>query len=37
MAPIEFESVLTLIDEKNSEDINIDEVFGLDYPKELLY
>ena len=37
MGPTKFESALALIDKKNSEDINIDEVFDLNYPKELLY
>ena len=37
MKPTRFESVIALIDKKNSEDINTYQVFGLDYPKELLY
>ncbi|NMH88715.1 DUF4202 domain-containing protein [Flavivirga algicola] len=37
MKPTRFETTIALIDKKNSEDINTYHVFGLDYPKELLY
>jgi hypothetical protein len=37
MKPTRFETVIALIDEKNSEDINSYQVCGLNYPKELLY
>ncbi len=37
MKPTRFEAAIALIDEKNSEDINTYQVFGIDYPKELLY
>ncbi len=37
MKPTRFETTIALIDKKNSEDINTYQVFGLDYPKELLY
>ncbi len=37
MKPTRFESAIALIDKKNSEDINTYQVYGIDYPKELLY
>jgi len=37
MIPTRFETAIALIDKKNSEDINTYQVFGLNYPKELLY
>lgn len=37
MKPTRFETTIALIDEKNAEDLNTYQVFGLDYPKELLY
>jgi len=37
MKPTRFETALALIDEKNSEDINTYQVYGINYPKELLY
>lgn len=37
MKPTKFEIAIALIDKKNSEDINIFQVFGLDFQKELLY
>ncbi|MDO5981086.1 DUF4202 domain-containing protein [Flavivirga spongiicola] len=37
MKPTRFETTIALIDKKNSEDINTYQVFGLNYPKELLY
>lgn len=37
MKPTRFETTIALIDKKNAEDINTYQVFGLDYPKELLY
>ena len=37
MKPTRFETTIALIDKKNAEDINTYLVFGLDYPKELLY
>ncbi|GAA4811496.1 DUF4202 domain-containing protein [Litoribaculum gwangyangense] len=37
MEPTKFESAIALIDKKNSEDPNIYSLFGLDFPKELLY
>ena len=37
MKPTKFETAIALIDKRNSEDINTYQVFGLDYPKELLY
>lgn len=37
MKPTRFETAIALIDQKNSEDTNVYEVFGLKYPKELLY
>lgn len=37
MKPTRFETAIALIDEKNSEDTNTYDVFGIKYPKELLY
>lgn len=37
MKPTLFETAIALIDEKNSEDINSYQIFGLKYPKEILY
>ena len=37
MKPTRFETAIALIDEKNSEDTNSYDVFGIKYPKELLY
>lgn len=37
MKPTKFETAIAIIDKKNSEDINTYQVFGLEYPKELLY
>ncbi|MFV0541484.1 MAG: DUF4202 domain-containing protein [Aestuariibaculum sp.] len=37
MEPTQFEIALALIDKKNSEDPNLYQVNGLDFPKELLY
>ncbi|WP_242132414.1 DUF4202 domain-containing protein [Aestuariivivens marinum] len=37
MKPTRFESAMALIDKKNAEDINTYQVFGMSYPKELLY
>ena len=37
MKPTRFETAIALIDKKNSEDPNTYSVFGLEYPKELLY
>lgn len=37
MKPTRLETAIALIDKKNSEDVNTYTVFGLDYPKELLY
>lgn len=37
MKPTRLETAIALIDKKNSEDVNSYHVFGLDYPKELLY
>lgn len=37
MKPTRLETAIALIDKKNSEDVNTYHVFGLDYPKELLY
>ncbi|WP_027137332.1 DUF4202 domain-containing protein [Gaetbulibacter saemankumensis] len=37
MKPTRFETAIALIDKKNSEDINTYQVFGIEYPKELLY
>ncbi|WP_223548544.1 DUF4202 domain-containing protein [Aestuariivivens sp. NBU2969] len=37
MKPTRFESAMALIDKKNAEDINTYEIFGMSYPKELLY
>ncbi|GAA3629268.1 DUF4202 domain-containing protein [Flavivirga jejuensis] len=37
MKPTRFETTIALIDKKNAEDINTYQVYGLDYPKELLY
>jgi len=37
MKPTRFETAIALIDKKNSEDPNTYEVFGIEYPKELLY
>jgi hypothetical protein len=37
MKPTRFEAALALIDKANAQDINCYNVFGLDYPKELLY
>jgi len=37
MEPTRFESAIILIDDKNSEDVNTYEVYGLKYSKELLY
>ncbi|MFL1011445.1 DUF4202 domain-containing protein [Flavisericum labens] len=37
MKPTRFETAIALIDEKNSQDTNTYDVFGLNYPKELLY
>ena len=37
MKPTRFETALALIDKKNEADKNTYQVFGIDYPKELLY
>ncbi|NJX14218.1 DUF4202 domain-containing protein [Tamlana crocina] len=37
MKPTRFETAIALIDEKNNQDPNVYEVFGIEYPKELLY
>jgi hypothetical protein len=37
MKPTRFETAIALIDKKNAEDPNTYQVFGLEYPKELLY
>jgi hypothetical protein len=37
MKPTRFETAIALIDKANSKDINIYEVAGVQYPKELLY
>ena len=37
MKPTRFETALALIDKKNAEDKNTYQVFGIEYPKELLY
>ncbi|MDO5968662.1 DUF4202 domain-containing protein [Flavivirga aquimarina] len=37
MKPTRFETAIALIDKANTEDINTYQVFGIDYPKELLY
>jgi hypothetical protein len=37
MKPTRFETALALIDKKNAEDNNTYQVFGIEYPKELLY
>lgn len=37
MKPTRFETAIALIDKKNAEDVNIYQVSGIDYPKELLY
>lgn len=37
MKPTRFESAIALIDKKNAEDPNTYNVFGFDFPKELLY
>ena len=37
MKPTRFESAMALIDKNNAEDINTYKVFGMSYPKELLY
>ncbi|OEK08139.1 hypothetical protein A8C32_01370 [Flavivirga aquatica] len=37
MEPTRFETAIALIDKKNSEDINAYHIYGLEYPKELLY
>jgi len=37
MKPTRFETAIALIDKKNSEDSNVYQSHGLDFPKELLY
>ncbi|XCF05363.1 DUF4202 domain-containing protein [Tamlana crocina] len=37
MKPTRFETAIALIDEQNNQDPNVYEVFGIEYPKELLY
>ncbi|UKM64434.1 DUF4202 domain-containing protein [Flavobacteriaceae bacterium GSB9] len=37
MKPTRFETAIALIDEKNRQDTNTYDVFGIKYPKELLY
>ena len=37
MKPTRFEIAIALVDKANSEDINIYQADGIDYPKELLY
>jgi hypothetical protein len=37
MKPTRFEVAIAIIDKKNSEDVNVYQVAGVEYPKELLY
>ena len=37
MKPTRFETAIALIDKRNAEDVNTYQVFGIEYPKELLY
>lgn len=37
MKPTRFETAIALIDKKNSEDPNVYNAYGIDFPKELLY